>query len=179
MTPLQICLLFSIPPLISAVKHFLGTKPYFARVFAILSEENDIGKLPIEAEDGLITAEDVKAMDLTNIELVVLSAGDTGLVDVLVGKGVFGLHRSFVLAGAKTLVMSMWKVSDEQTSELMILFYEFLIEEGKTRSDALRSAQMAIKERYPNTYYWAAFICQGDPGSLSDQVLGQIKGMEV
>ena len=137
--------------MISAEKHFLGTKPNFARVFAILSEENDIGKLPIEAEDALITAEDVKAMDLTNTELVVLSAGDTGLVDVLVGKGVFGLRRSFVLAGAKTLVMSMWKVSDEQTSELMILFYEFLIEEGKTRS-----AQIAIKERYPNPYYWGA-----------------------
>jgi tetratricopeptide (TPR) repeat protein len=118
-----------------------------------------------EAEDGILTAEDVSIMDLSNTELVVLSACETGLGEVLRGEGVFGLRRSFILAGAKTLVMSLWKVPDEQTKELMVDFYKRLLS-GKPRAEGLREAQLTMKEKYPNPYYWGAFICQGNPGSI-------------
>jgi len=119
--------------------------------------------LPIEAEDGILTAEDVSMMDLSYTELVVLSACETGLGDVLVGEGVFGLRRAFILAGAQTLIMSLWKVSDKETKDLMVDFYNRLLS-GKPRAQALREAQLVMKEKYPDPYYWGAFICQGNPG---------------
>jgi len=124
------------------------------------------GQLPEAAEDGILTAEDVAGLDLLGTELVVLSACETGLGEVLVGEGVFGLRRAFVLAGAKTLVMSLWKVPDTQTQELMVDFYQRILN-GQSRAEALREAQLALKKRYPHPWYWGAFICQGEPGPLS------------
>ena len=123
------------------------------------------GELPETAEDGLLTAEDVTGLDLLATELVVLSACETGLGQVHVGEGVFGLRRAFVLAGAKTLVMSLWKVPDEPTRELMEDFYGRLLA-GRGRAEALREAQLAMKAKYPDPFYWGAFICQGDPSPL-------------
>ena len=120
---------------------------------------------PEEAEDGLLTAEDVTGMDLLDTELVVLSACDTGLGEVHIGEGVMGLRRSFMLAGAKTLVMSLWKVPNDETRELMEDFYSRLID-GTPRAEALRQAQLALKAKYPNPYFWGAFICQGDPSPI-------------
>ncbi len=123
-------------------------------------------ELPPEAGDGLLFAEDVTGLDLLNTELVVLSACDTGLGDIHAGEGVFGLRRAFVLAGAKTLVMSLWKVPDQQTQELMVDFYERILR-GEGRAEALRGAQLALKQQYPHPRYWGAFICQGNPDPLS------------
>ncbi len=123
------------------------------------------GNPPEEAEDGLLTAEDVTGLDLLATGLVVLSACETGLGQVHVGEGVFGLRRAFVLAGAKTLVMSLWRVPDEQTRELMEEFYRRLLA-GEARAEALRQAQLALRAKYPAPYYWGAFICQGDPSPL-------------
>jgi CHAT domain-containing protein len=125
------------------------------------------GNLPPEAEDGIMTAEDVLGLDLHTTDLVVLSACETGLGQVQVGEGVFGLRRAFVLAGAKTLVMSLWKVPDQQTQELMIDFYGRILG-GEPRAEALRQAQLTLKVKYPNPLYWGAFICQGEPGSLPE-----------
>jgi tetratricopeptide (TPR) repeat protein len=123
------------------------------------------GGLPPEAEDGILTAEDVTAMNLGGTELVVLSACETGLGKIIVGEGVFGLQRAFTLAGAKTLIMSLWKVPDRQTQELMVDFYRRLLA-GVPRAEALRQAKLTLKEKYPHPLYWAAFICQGDPSPL-------------
>jgi CHAT domain-containing protein/tetratricopeptide (TPR) repeat protein len=119
-----------------------------------------------QAEDGLLTAEDVTGLDRVDTELVVLSACETGLGEVRTGEGVFGLRRAFVLAGAKTLVMSLWKVPDEPTRELMVNYYRLLLA-GRGRAQALREAQLAMMASYPDPYYWGAFICQGDPSPLN------------
>ena len=123
------------------------------------------GNPPAEAEDGILTAEDVTGLDLLATELVVLSACETGLGEVRTGEGVFGLRRAFVLAGAKTLVMSLWKVPDAQTRELMEDFYRRILS-GQPRAEALREAQLAMKAKCPDPFYWGAFICQGDPNPL-------------
>ena len=70
-----------------------------------------------------------------------------------------------MLAGAKTLVMSLWKVPDQQTQELMQDFYERILA-GEGRAEALRQAQLAMKAKDPDPLNWGAFICQGDPGPL-------------
>jgi CHAT domain-containing protein len=123
------------------------------------------GEPPAEAEDGMLTAEDVTGMDLLDTELVVLSACETGLGQVHVGEGVFGLRRAFAVAGARTLVMSLWKVPDAQTEELMVDFYQRILR-GEGRAEALRQAQQAVRLQHPDPFYWGAFICQGDPGPL-------------
>ncbi len=123
--------------------------------------------LPAEVEDGILTAGGfLSGLGLLVTELVVLSACETGLGKAQVGEGIFGLRRAFMLAGAKTLVMSLWKVPDKQTQELMSDFYRRILA-GEARAEALRQAQLAMKKKYPDPYYWGAFICQGDPSPLS------------
>jgi CHAT domain-containing protein len=131
------------------------------------------GSLPEDAEDGILMAEDVTGMDLLATELAVLSACQTGLGEVHSGEGVYGLRRAFVVAGAKTLVMSLWKVPDEQTRKLMEDFYRLLLR-GAPRAEALRKAQLAMKNKYPDPFYWGAFICQGDPRRLREHELPRV-----
>lgn len=123
------------------------------------------GQPPAEAGDGLLTAAEVATLDLADTELVVLSACMTGLGQVQPGEGVFGLRRSFALAGARTLVVSLWQVPDQETQDLMIAFYRYLLE-GEGRAEALRHAQLDLKRRGLQPLAWGAFICQGDPGPL-------------
>jgi CHAT domain-containing protein/Flp pilus assembly protein TadD len=126
----------------------------------------DGAALPSEAEDGLLTAEDVTGLDLLDTQLVVLSACETGLGEVRTGEGVLGLCRAFIVAGARTLVVSLWKVPDQQTQELMIDFYRRVLA-GQAVADALREAQLTMKHKYPDPYFWGAFVCQGNPGPLA------------
>jgi CHAT domain-containing protein len=98
-----------------------------------------------DAEDGLLTAEDVSGMDLLATELVVLSACETGLGEVRSGEGVFGLQRAFVLAGVKTLVMSLWAVPDLPTAILMDRYYANLLDRRLGRAEALRDAQQHVR----------------------------------
>ena len=118
-----------------------------------------------EVEDGILTAEDASGLDLLFTDLVVLSACQTGLGDIKAGEGVFGLRRAFLLAGAKTLLMSLWKIPDEETQMLMEGFYKRILE-GKPRAEALREAQLEVKAVSPEPLFWGAFISQGDPGPL-------------
>jgi len=122
--------------------------------------------VPLEAEDGLLSADDAADLSLDATDLVVLSACDTGLGDIRIGQGVLGLRSAFILAGARSLVMSLWRVPDQETKRLMINFYRGLLR-GLPVAEALREAQLAVKADRPGPVYWAGFICQGDPGDLT------------
>ena len=97
-------------------------------------------------------------MNLGNVDMVVMSACDSGLGETS-GEGVFGLQRGFKLAGANTLLMSLWKVDDEATQILMTEFYKNYMS-GKTKQQSLRLAQQSLRNNseYCDPNYWAAFI---------------------
>ncbi|WP_199248308.1 CHAT domain-containing protein [[Phormidium] sp. ETS-05] len=99
------------------------------------------GKIPSYAEDGLLTAQGAIVLDLTGTELVVLSACDTALGNKAIGEGVIGLRLSFIVAGAETLVMSLWKVPDVPTAILMERLYHNLLQKQLERTAALEDAQ--------------------------------------
>ena len=92
-----------------------------------------------------------------------LSACDTGVGEIRNGEGVYGLRRAFFLAGAETLVMSLWPVNDAVTREMMIAYYTRL-KGGAGRGDALRSAQLAMlaSTSHKHPFYWAGFIQAGE-----------------
>lgn len=131
------------------------------------------GSAPPEAEDGIVTAEDVSSFELQATQLVVLSACETGMGLVRSGQGVLGLRRAFTLAGAAALIMSLWKVADSETQELMEGFYKRLLQ-GQPRVSALRDAQLESKAKYQDPFYWAAFICEGNPAPLSARPMSEI-----
>ncbi len=119
--------------------------------------------------DGILTAQEVAAMDLGTVQWAVLSACDTGLGEVAGrGEGVFGLRRAFALAGARTVIMSLWAVEDEQTCLWMDHLYRARWGEGMNTAQAVRTASLAILAQRraaglsDHPYYWAAFLAAGD-----------------
>ncbi|MFP2906715.1 CHAT domain-containing protein, partial [Pyxidicoccus sp. 3LFB2] len=95
----------------------------------------------------------------------VLSACDTGRGDVKLGQGVYGLRRAFVVAGAETVVMSLWKVNDDTTRQLMEAYYLKLLA-GQGRAGALREAMLWLRTTLPHPHYWAPFIALGQDAPL-------------
>jgi len=120
-------------------------------------------------DDGVLTALEASGLDLRGTKLVVLSACETGIGEVKTGEGVFGLRRAFVVAGAETLVMSLWAVEDAATQRLMVNYY-LRLSEGHGRVEALRLAQRAMlaDPKLGHPFYWAAFIASGDDGRISN-----------
>ena len=118
-------------------------------------------ELPDNVEDGILTAKEIAEVDLRNLDLVVLSACQTGLGDISQGEGVFGLQRGFKKAGARSILMSLWEVEDEPTHILMTQFYKHLLA-GKSKRQALHAAQKYLCEtengRYNEPKYWAGFV---------------------
>lgn len=134
----------------------------------ILSGANHIlegDTLPDNVEDGILTAKEIADVDLRGLDLVVLSACQTGLGDIAQGEGVFGLQRGFKKAGANSILMSLWEVEDKATQILMTQFYRNLLS-GQSKRQSLLNAQKNLREYrnangeqcYNSPKYWAAFV---------------------
>ncbi|MFY0687300.1 MAG: CHAT domain-containing protein [Cyclobacteriaceae bacterium] len=112
-------------------------------------------------EDGILTAYEAMSLNFENTELVILSACETARGEIRQGEGVFGLQRSFLIAGADAIVMSLFTVSDEVTQKLMVEFYDKWLsgmDDGIDKRVAFNLAQKAIKEEHPEPKFWGAFI---------------------
>jgi len=122
-------------------------------------------------EDGVLSALETAALDLRGTQLVVLSACETGIGDVKIGEGVFGLRRALVLAGAESQVISLWQVDDKATRDLMVDFYTRL-RRGEGRGEALRNAELTIMKTVgrEHPYFWASFIEVGDWRAVSGKL---------
>jgi len=116
------------------------------------------GNIPKDREDGIVNAYDIANMNLSGVKLVVLSACETGLGTIKNGEGVYGLQRSFKMAGAENILSTLWKIDDEKSAEFMITFYSYLFS-GKSIRDAFNHTQKEMRKKYPDKpYYWAGFV---------------------
>jgi CHAT domain-containing protein/Tfp pilus assembly protein PilF len=144
------------------------------------------------SDDGILTALELAGLNLRNTDLVVLSACETGLGAVAGGEGLLGLQRAFQVAGARTVIASLWQVDDAATRDLMTRFYENLWQKKLGKLEALRAAQLGILNNEPRSTLprgpgkqlrdrpaatgqraeprlWAAWVLSGDPGPIATQ----------
>ena len=119
-------------------------------------------------DDGILTAEEVAALNLDGVEWAVLSACDTGLGTVAAGEGVFGLRRAFQVAGVHTVIMSLWSVDDRATQQWMEALYRARLSQHLDTADSVRQASLTLlrerraKRQNTNPFYWAGFVAAGD-----------------
>ena len=113
---------------------------------------------PGKEEDGILTALEIANLNLSNTELVVLSACDTGLGEIHGSEGVFGLQRAFKMAGARYLLMSIWEVPDAETAVFMSTFYKYWLKKNKSIPEAYAATQKKMRKKYKDPSLWAGFI---------------------
>jgi CHAT domain-containing protein len=121
-----------------------------------------------DEDDGILTAEEVAALNLSGTEWAVLSACDTGVGEIKAGEGVFGLRRAFQVAGARTVIMSLWSVEDQSTRAWMRALYEGRFQRHLSTADAVHQASLSVlRDRRAHglsthPFFWAAFVAAGD-----------------
>jgi CHAT domain-containing protein/tetratricopeptide (TPR) repeat protein len=119
-------------------------------------------------DDGVLTAEEIAALNLQATEWAVLSACDTGLGEIKAGEGVFGLRRAFQIAGARTIVMSLWAVDDRATEAWMAALYSSRFGKRLSTADAVHDANLSVlrarraRGQSTHPFYWAGFVAAGD-----------------
>lgn len=159
------------PTAAAAPRPIFAENPLLSSMLVMAGAET-ASKLPAEAREpdvgnGLVTALEVASMNLWGTQLVVLSACETGRGDVSnLGQGVYGLRRAVMVAGAQTLLTSLWKVDDKATKDLMTRYYKNLLS-GQGRAEAMRAAALFVRKKRPHPYFWAPFITIGRSTPLS------------
>ena len=144
-----------------------GENPLLLSGFALAGANHRQAAGPDE-EDGILTAEEIAALDLSGVEWAVLSACDTGVGEVRAGEGVLGLRRAFEVAGARTLIMSLWPVEDQVTRDWMRRLYRARLVAGLSTMDAVHQANLStLRQRRAaglstHPFYWAGFVAAGD-----------------
>jgi CHAT domain-containing protein len=134
----------------------------------VLAGANRIDELGPDDEDGILTSEEIAAMNLRGAEWAVLSACDTGVGAVQDVEGVVGLRRAFQVAGVRTLIMSLWAVDDRATRRWMEELYRNRLEDGASTLDSVHQASLSVLESgrsggdWEHPFFWAAFVAAGD-----------------
>ncbi len=122
----------------------------------------------LDQDEGILTADEIARLNLQGTEWAVLSACDTGLGEIKAGEGVFGLRRAFQIAGARTVIMSLWPVEDVSTRDWMRALYEGRLQKKLDTAAAVREAGLSVlrarraKAQSTHPFYWAAFVAAGD-----------------
>ena len=152
---------------LTAARPVPGENPLLLSGLALAGANRRASAAP-DGDDGILTAEEVAALDLSGVEWAVLSACDTGVGEVKAGEGVFGLRRAFQIAGAHSVIMSLWSVDDQSTRAWMRALYDARFARGRSTSDAVHDASLALlrdrraKGLSTHPFFWAAFVAAGD-----------------
>jgi hypothetical protein len=156
------------PATVMAARAALGLESPLLLSELVFAGANHRGEAGPDDEDGILTVEEVAALDLSGVEWAVSSACDTGVGVTRAGEGVLGFRRAFAVAGARTLIMSLWSVEDEAARQWMHAPYEARLAEGKSTPEAAREASLRVLQARRRSgassrpFYWAAFIATGD-----------------
>jgi CHAT domain-containing protein len=151
--------------------HFLEENPLLLSGLA-LAGANLRDAASLEQEDGILTAEEITALDLRGVEWAVLSGCNTGLGRIDDGEGVLGLRRAFLLAGTHSVIMSLWAVEDETARQWMTALYRARRKQGLRAAEASRAASLSVlrhrraRDESTHPFHWGAFLAVGPPVRL-------------